>query len=590
MDVAVDPARREPKQSCNTRPWRSDMGVLGTKTSQEDSMSRCSFAASAVALATLATLTQACQSGISVGGVAGAIGGGGSFDWCDGRDSGDQHNLETDIQNAQDFDHDSIKTLAVVGCSANMSDSTQEAAAAYHDKLVKWSKLPAAEVDAYLSARVEDPDPIKKTCEALSLDQQAQRGLGKLLECHRFAENGSQIDKDPYALEDEASSALASLAAVRQCVGGSGPLSGVKPAENEVSFALCGSEWRALQRNKASIDRELTQLEVTPAARTMVRLSLRQVEGTMAATEAQLAPKLKDDLALRSFYYDVPDKGYRGALRVAREGAADLAAVRAFEKRFARSSRPQVAGCYLDLRLRLVALFQRKKATTFDKLRHEMVGPVGYQISRALEACARKDGQEDMGLAVAQWINQADAYRGPRTMVYWFLRDALAKMDGDKPTTVEELDRLRVPTPDPLGRIEPPGTTEEGVEALITKVSRAEGGVVVEFKPIIEKVEVADCKETDKIDSINEHGKVVYKEKCGPSWTETERTDIEPAFVRSENAGGLAPGRKVKGYCTGSQKPRVCAPFLVSDAKGDAVFGFLGVDVGAQGAARRAAR
>jgi hypothetical protein len=86
-----------------------------------------------------------------------------------------------------------------------------------------------------------------------------------------------------------------------------------------------------------------------------------------------------------------------------------------------------------------------------------MVGPIGYQISHAVYACAGKDGQEEMADAIGNLISQADGFRGPRTMVYWFLHDELAKMEkaGDQnaPTTTDQLDRSRFPVPNPLGAV-----------------------------------------------------------------------------------------------------------------------------------------
>jgi len=497
-------------------------------------------------------------------------------DWCKGQKTPHlQGHVVQWVTNGNDFHHETINALAWVGCSSSRADSQSEAVSTYYSKVKKWSKLPAAELRAYLFALIDERDPIQKTCDKLDLGQQAHRGLGKLLQCkHKDEEVGG---RDHYYIEDDATSVIASLAAVHSCLaGGNSRLGGVEKVDDDTSYALCGAEWRLIKREKSAIDRELDELKVAPAARTKVRIAYRQVESTIALTDEHLAPKVKDDPVLQAFYYKVPDKAYVLALRANSEGAEDLKAVRAFEARFAKSSRPQIAGCYVELRQRLMALLGRKKVKTYDKARSEMVGPIGYQISRALEACARKDGQEEMALAVAEFTAKADSFRGPRTMVYWFLRDALEKMEGDKPTTVENLSRLRPAIPNPLGRPVTPVSSQSTVEGVIKSVKKKSGGVLVQFKTVVDKTEDRECWDTKKVHSINDNGTVVYHKKCGPWKKVTERSTEDPAFIAAENAAGLEPGRKVLMYCNGAEKPRVCAPFAVTDKKGAKLSAFLG--------------
>ncbi len=589
-------------------------------------MSTRMLAVGALALTTIVTLTMACQSGFSIGGVgskksskarrdaddgeraasagdgddsggkddagdaededragdaepvAGASGAP-SIDWCKGRKTSEPVGGRTQaVRNGIDFEHSTIDALAWFGCSGRLSESDNAAVLAYYARLRKWSKLPAAELTAYLHALVDERDPIQKTCDRLDVGKQAHRGLGRLLACKR--EDQAIDGPDLFYIEDDTSSVLASLAVVHTCLGdGTRRLSGTKRAEDEASYALCGSEWRLIQREKATIDAELDELKVPPAARTRVRISYRQVEATAALTEEYLAPKVKDDPALKAFYYKIPDKAYLAAVRVAREGADDLEAVRAFEARFSKSSRPQVEGCYAELRQRLMGLLRKKKVKTYEKARYEMVGPIGYQISRALEACARKDGQENMALAIADFVDKADTFRGPRTMVYWFLRDALEKMEGDKPTTVENLDRLRPAVPNPLGRPVTPHANQGTAEGVVVKVSKKGGGVLVKFKTVVTRDEDRECWDTKKVHSFNQNGTPVYYKKCGPWKKVTERSTEAPAFVAAENAAGLAPGRKVTMYCDGSEKPRVCAPFVVTDKKGEKLAAFLGSEI-----------
>ena len=595
-------------------------------------MSTRNLAAGALALTTIATLTLACQSGLSIGGhgaqkpaeehgggeraargdrddsgedgasgegdedaredgeggeraePAAVAGDGKLMPWCRGKDTGHQlGNVEQNVHNGVEFDTTTIWSLALVGCDSRRSDDIRESAQAYYEKLAKWSKLPAGELDVYLHALVEDAAPIKKACDRLDLADNAQRGLGKLLAC---GETGPG-EKDPYWIEDDTSSAIAALAAVYQCLARGGTyLGGVKKAEDETSYALCGAEWRVL--TMAAVDKELASLKVAPAARARVHIAFRQVESTARLTDEYLAPKVKEDATLKAFYYDIPDRAFAAAYRVAREGADDLGAVRAFEAKFSRSAHPQVKGCYGELRQRLIALLRRKKVKSLEKAHFEMVGPIGYQISHAVEACARKDGQEKMGDVIGNLMERADDFRGPRTMVYWFLYDELKRMEkageGEPPTTVDELARLRPATPNPLGR--PQGAQLELSQGKIKKVSRHKGGVLLEFETVVSRTEDRDCWDTKKIHSVNSDGSFTYYKECGKWKKVTRRTKEAPVFIAAENAGGLARGRTVQIYCdkadnyraTEHGDLRICAPVAVEAGKGKNVdlVAFLG--------------
>lgn len=84
------------------------------------------------------------------------------------------------------------------------------------------------------------------------------------------------------------------------------------------------------------------------------------------------------------------------------------------------------------LRARLLARLKKARVATLDRVGFELAGPVGYQVTRALESCASFDGQPLVAHLLEKALEGADDFRGPRTMVYWFLRDHLEKTAGDR--------------------------------------------------------------------------------------------------------------------------------------------------------------
>src|SRR5690606_17372546 len=298
-----------------------------------------------------------------------------------------------------------------------------------------------------------------------------------------------------------------------------------------------------------------------------------------AAMDAHLAPAVKGDPLLAAFYYKVPDRAFGLGLKVLREGAEPLAAVRQYEAQAASRSPQAVAGCFEPLRARLIALLREKKVQTLDKVRHEMVGPVGYQLSRALESCASFDGHELTSHLLSVELEGADDFRGPRTMVYWFLRDHLKKLAADRtelPVSVEELTRARVPVPAPPVRSFP-GTPPVEFTARIKAIRRDGGAVRLEFETITKKEEEANCWDTDKVQMITRSGDVVRRRKCGKSNMVTRRYTPGPVTVDAAHAAPLARGRTVRLFC---DRERACVPLAVwKDPAKKKLVGVLGADL-----------
>jgi hypothetical protein len=484
------------------------------------------------------------------------------IDWCgDHRlELGGQAMTTQSAWHARTFTHAKITLIAHHGCSNRATDQERDAVLAAHDDLARWSGLPATELHAYLEALVEpDPDPLERACRKLAPGDQASRGLAKLLGCKGA---GRMV------LEDDATSALASAGVAYQCLDGDHG----SPDIDETTlagYALCGVFARRI--DKAAIDRELASLDVSPAARAKVHIGLRQIAAVVTAFDTYLAARTARDGDLGALFYAIPEKAFADAQRLGAAHATDLAAVRAFESQVARSRQPHVAGCYADLRGRLAAHLKQARATTLDKARAEMRRPVTSQIARALASCASLEGRPAMAIALDAALDGVPDLRGPRSMVYAAVHDAIAR-GGGRIVSVEALEQAQVPSPrSPVDRDE--AGLDEPITARIKKVAKRSDGLRLEFHPVFTKeTESYACRTTHRVDRIDEYGRVIYHERCKQRRV-TRRTQQPPVTVAADDGAALASGRHVSIYCDGQGS---CVPFAVwKDQKKKALAGFL---------------
>jgi hypothetical protein len=482
----------------------------------------------------------------------------GGIDWCGGRaiDLKGRSLTATTAWHDRGFTREKIFTIAYLGCSKRITEEERGEVRAAHAKLASWSQLPAAELRAYLHAVIAtDEGPQPGACRALKARDPGTDGLAKLLGCEGA---GKRV------AEDEATSALGSAGVVHECLRADSAITelGELDATHLARYALCGAELRRLDR--AALDRELEAAKVAPAARTEARLALRRIDTVAAGLDRYLAPRIERDPKLAAFYYKVPDRAFSLGEKANREGAEYIAAARDLEARAAKGP-AQVAGCFEPLRALVLSRLKKARVATLDKIRYELRGPVGYQLSRALESCASFDGQRLLAQLVNAQLAGADDYRGPRTMVYWFLRDHLEKLGVDRtalPVPIEELERARVAIPRAPVR-SAAGAPPHEFSGLVKQATEQSGAVRIEFQTLSRKVEQQVCEDTSKVHSIRADGTIVYHKKCGTPKMVTERLTPDPVLVAREHAAAIAPGRAVQMFCEIAGAPRRCVPVAV---------------------------
>jgi hypothetical protein len=79
--------------------------------------------------------------------------------------------------------------------------------------------------------------------------------------------------------------------------------------------------------------------------------------------------------------------------------------------------------------------------------------------------------------------------------------------------------------------------------------------VLVRFADEVSSHESAtNCYETNRVDRIENDGRIVYREQCTGSATYTDRTKVEPILMPSTEVAGLHGGDEVLGFSQGDDK------------------------------------
>lgn len=485
------------------------------------------------------------------------------IDWCAGHTvklhGHDLTNGWDDEEVTQRF----ITQVAWQGCSLSLTEEQRAATVKAYQRLQSWSRMPRARLRAYLAAMVATPevDVFERACNQHPANDRTGLALAKLMGCG---------DWRTLPLPDDDSSQLASLAAVYQCFEAD-----LSERDTDLGrYAACGAEARALDPD--TIHRELARIDADAIIRTRIDIDLRQIGYWVARFDSYLKPKVADDPDLKAFFYTIPDRALARGRRMMREGKGDLALVRALERRVLNKRRPRVAGCFGPLYTRVMAHLTASHPKTLAEVRRSLAGPLESQLGVALAVCAAHDGHGAMATGLERLLDGLHSFRGPRSVVYWAMVDALDRIPGQKPIMRSDLDNFPVPSFPGL-TVNHSVNDEDGDVEIIRAVTRSHGAVRVTFKSYSEKHEEYDhCHQTNRIDHI-ENGHVEYQQAC-KEHTVHQRITPPPALVPAEMAGGLAAGRPAEMLCApAGPDQRGCVPFAVwKDKKEKRLAGVLG--------------
>ena len=327
-----------------------------------------------------------------------------------------------------------------------------------------------------------------------------------------------------------------------------------------VDFAECNLVERRLDAKK--FQEELAAATDVPRylqLRGKIRFHNARIR--FAELRAQFEKKAGEDELLKAALFDLPAKA-----------AADFLAEHArnaewYDKAFELMSNTDVnkvlvkhKGCGDAVRAELQKILSERKPATQDALRTLFAERPVSMLGSALLVCdGGVDGREPLAALFSKNVQSGLTLWGPRVVA----RQASARHLVEHKDEVPSIERLS-PGSHFGGSFDfrTGGSTQYEKGIIATVAPDADGKVKVTFKQETFKEPIWDCKETDKVDRIDERGRVIYRERCTMKGHEDVTFQVKPVTVEARYATALKPGR----YAVVLSFPdRAALPALVFD-------------------------
>ncbi len=310
-----------------------------------------------------------------------------------------------------------------------------------------------------------------------------------------------------------------------------------------VSYAVCGADARALDAKR--LERELEGMSDWAKVRARVAHAAARYRAARYAAAAKALAK--QDEAWQTLAFDVPAKATKAWKAMRDANAAAIDAARAYEAKYDGPSKKAAQGCWKAAWGHVVRHVQAAKPRTVEAAQAALMDPVGTILVGHAAACAEREGDALGHATLMRFYGAARPSRGPRAAVAFALADAAAEIAADrtrfgvKPESFKGL----FTGSDPVVKGGGGGLYRiaDASQGVIASIEDAGDNVRVTFKAIMIEVNDYDCVDTNKLQSIDEHGNLHYEQKCRKTGSHKENTANAPVTVPAKWAATLAKGR-----------------------------------------------
>jgi hypothetical protein len=249
---------------------------------------------------------------------------------------------------------------------------------------------------------------------------------------------------------------------------------------------------------------------------------------------------------------DAPKKGFQDWQKVSASWKAELDRSRAFEKKLGNPSRKALAGCAAELTPDVAKLFKSYKKTDYNEVLNAVTGdPIAQLLLSRLAICYAYEKVGGSGV-LKDLVEKGRDYRGPRSMAYYAILDAVSEAKNDRPNLLLATDGFSFDTWKLTSQYSrdfsfeghvpwrPEDKNDKGVVAQLKKTG---DDLQVVFKKTKVSFPEYNCRSTRKITRIRDDGTLEYEQDCRPTGkTVTEDTTPEPHTIAANQGAGITPG------------------------------------------------
>ncbi|MGN6106280.1 MAG: hypothetical protein ACTHU0_14320 [Kofleriaceae bacterium] len=229
------------------------------------------------------------------------------------------------------------------------------------------------------------------------------------------------------------------------------------------------------------------------------------------------------------------------------------------------------AGCAATFEPLLVKAMAEKHPTNLEGVKLAFRDTFIHYMGLAFATCEAIDGHD---LVASIYGGRLSSEPSPGTPME-AVRAAVLEVMFANADDIKGVRDMTVQRPAPIsGPVTSPPRTSEA-QGVIASVAPKGDMIAVTFKKETWVEQLYNCKETNKIDRIDDRGKIVYRQVCTEAGTKKHELKEAPVVVEKRFAGALKAGRFLEMRVTEGE--RIAVPIAVYAAKDKKqLVGYLG--------------
>ncbi|MDP3231166.1 MAG: hypothetical protein Q8N26_00220 [Myxococcales bacterium] len=332
------------------------------------------------------------------------------------------------------------------------------------------------------------------------------------------------------------------------------------PMDNASLLEFAVAQRDVEQFDQAALDKMLSAPPYNEYARVVANELVSRMMAMARVHAAAIEKVTKGDADYAEILKKAPRKGYDEWDKVSKQWRAEIERSNAFEAKLGQPSRKVLKGCTAELRADVGKVIKGYKSQDYKAIIGKAsTDPIANLLMSRLAVCSAFEKVTGLSGVLADLVQKGRDLRGPRSMAYYAVVDALAEALQDRPKMIFSLTNFYWTAPtltriygefDFSGSIpfNPENTTAKGV---VASVSKGAEGVEIAFKRTSYTYPETICVD-DKFHplKIESNGTITYAQNCKYTGkTVTVNTTPMPIIVAPE----LATNVKAGVYAVGEQ-------------------------------------
>ncbi|MDB4953250.1 MAG: hypothetical protein JWO36_819 [Myxococcales bacterium] len=306
-----------------------------------------------------------------------------------------------------------------------------------------------------------------------------------------------------------------------------------------------------------AIDKTLSAAPYNDYARTVMLETLGRLKAEQKLYEQAIDKMTKGDEDYAAILRKAPQKAFAQWDKSAAQWKPEIDRSNAFEKLLSQPSRKALKGCSVELKKDGEKLIKSFKTSAYKELTDKIkADPIANLLMSRIAICYAAENMFGASGAVQSLVSHGRELRGPRSLAYYAIVDAIVEAKKDRPRLLFDLSgfyqsggalsgntNIDMKDFDFSGQApsEWEKTQNRGVVASIKKVDQ---GLQVSFKKVTLAYPDYDCTDDTRHPlRINSDGRIEYYQNCKALGTVSHQ-DITPStiVIAPVMATGIKPG------------------------------------------------